>query len=272
MKKAQRVFTTALMTLFFIMCLYFLPISASQVSAQVSAQIPAQITENIPLISYHSHVPFVTNTDKGLTYDLAAYLTKKSRGRYIFRARVMSRPRVNNLIESSKIFVVPWVNPVWFKDKDETKFLWTQNVLLLGKNVVISRQDNKLIYKGPNSLSGLKFGGVRGHQYTGIDDFISQSVKTVRIDSDRHLSNIHKLLNGLIDVTSMPSSAANYFISELNLEQSLFIAPIPHKSYERKMLISSKRKDIRDFLDQAIRAMAEDPEWLVIIKNYKNDE
>lgn len=272
MKKAQRAFTTALMTMLFMMCGSFLSISTAQVSAQVSGQVPGQVTETIPLISYHSHVPFVTSTDKGLTYDLAAYLNKKATGRYLFQARVMSRPRVNNLIESSRTYVVPWVNPSWFKDEEETKYLWTQNVLLFGKNVVISRQNNKVIYNGPSSLSGFKFGGLRGHHYIGIDDYILQSVNTIRIDSDRHLSNIQKLLNGLIDVTTMPSSAANYFISKLNLAQSLFIAPKPQSSYERKMLINNKRQDIQAFLDRAILTMADDPGWQAILKKYKDGE
>ncbi|MFD2205542.1 hypothetical protein [Kiloniella antarctica] len=232
----------------------------------------AQVTEIIPLITYHSHVPFVTSTNHGLTYDLATYLTEKSNGRYKFQVRTMSRPRVDTLITSARTFVVPWVDPIWLNDLKETKYLWTEKTLIPGENVVISRQNNKINYDGPKSFTGLKFGGVRGHHYVEIDDFISQTENTVRIDSDRHLSNIQKLINGLIDVTVMPTSAANYFFSELDLSDSLFIATTPHSTYNRKILITNERKDIRDFLDQITLKMTEDTNWKTTIRYYKNGE
>ena len=229
----------------------------------------AQIAETIPLITYHSHVPFVTGTNQGLTFDLAAYLTEKSDGQYRFQVRTMSRPRVNTLIASSRTVVVPWVSPVWFQDLEEIKYLWTENTLLSGTNVVISRLNKKIIYDGPMSFTGLKFGGLRGHHYAEIDDFISKTKNTVRIDSDRHLSNIQKLINGLIDVTVIPAPTAHYFMAELHLSDSLFMAPTPHSTYDRKILINNERKDIRDFLDQIIPKMTADPNWQATMRYYK---
>ncbi|WP_419904684.1 substrate-binding periplasmic protein [Kiloniella sp.] len=264
MKKVQNSLKATIVTLCIMMSGILAPPS--------TAQDLTTNTEIIPLITYHSHIPFVTNKDVGLTYELASYLNNKADKQYRFEVRVMSRLRINLLIEKPKTVVVPWVNPLWFNDKEETKFLWTQQVLLKDKNVVVSRKDDMIIYNGPNSLAGLKFGGLRGHHYVEIDDYISKTANTIRIDSDGHISNFMKLSKGRIDVTITPSSAVNYFIKQMNLYDDLFISPRPHSSYNRRIFVNNKREDIRDFLDQALKAMVNDPTWQAILDTYSSGE
>ncbi|MBL4615722.1 MAG: transporter substrate-binding domain-containing protein [Magnetovibrio sp.] len=248
-------------TLHFALTLFLLPFITIET---VSAQKP----EVIELITYHTHPPFMTQAGAGLTYDLAQYLNTKSSGKFVFKVRPMSRPRVNMLIAKTQTHVVPWVNPAWFKDSGMAKYLWTQNALMEDTNAVISRASDAVEYTGPEAFNGRIFGGIHNHLYTLLDDYINKTHMVKRVDADRHTSNIRKLAKGRIDVTIMPSSAALYLITQEDLAEILYISPRPHSTYSRKMLITKNRSDIQFFLDQAIIDMASDPHWQNILNRY----
>ena len=225
--------------------------------------------ETIGVLTYHTHPPFITGQKQGLTYDLADFLTSKSSGRFVFKVTPMSRPRLNKAIEQSEAAIVPWVNPAWFKDKAETRYLWSRYPLMEDANGIVSRQDARIDYEGPASLSGLKFGGIRGHVYTGIDPFIAQSNTTRRVDSDNHLANFGKLKDGRIDVTLTPESGARYLIKEHGLEDILYISPKPHSSYQRRVMVLGGRTDLIDFVDGLLAESSEDNEWHMIVERYR---
>lgn len=225
--------------------------------------------ETVGIFTYHTHPPFITGQNQGLTYDLAEFLTSKSSGRFVFVVTPMSRPRLNKSIEQSQAAIVPWVNPAWFKDKAETRYLWSRHPLMEDANGVVSRQDTRIDYEGPASLSGLTFGGIRGHVYTGIDPYIEQSNTTRRVDSDNHLTNFGKLQDGRIDVTLIPESAALYLIKEHGLEDALYISSRPHSSYQRRVMVPGGRTDLMAFVDGVLSESSKDSEWLEIIERYR---
>lgn len=225
--------------------------------------------ETIGVLTYHTHPPFITGQKQGLTYDLADFLTRQSSGRFVFEVTPMSRPRLNKAIEQSEAAIVPWVNPAWFKDKAETRYLWSRRPLMEDANGIVSRQDARIDYDGPASLSGLTFGGIRGHVYTGIDPFIAQSNSTRRVDADNHLANFGKLKDGRIDVTLTPESAARYLIKEHGLEDILYISPKPHSSYQRRVMVPGGRTDLTAFVDELLSESSEDSEWHIIVERYR---
>lgn len=225
--------------------------------------------ETIKVISYHTHPPFIVADKEGLTYDLATLLSERSGGRFVFQVVPTSRPRLNKLLEQKKTFIVPWVNPAWFKDKSETKHVWTRNSLMFDNNAIVSHIDKSVVYEGPMSISGMVFGGVRGHTYTGIDDYIQETGKIRRIDADNHISNIRKLLKGRIDVALMPGAAASFFVLQHEVKGRLFISPKPHSRYFRRVIISGGRNDLEKFIKDIVGELEVDPEWNSIKERYK---
>ena len=225
--------------------------------------------ETVRIYTYHTHPPFIIGQNQGLTYDLADFLTSKSSGRFVFVVTPMSRPRLNKAIEKPEAAIVPWVNPAWFKDKAETRYLWSSHPLMKDANGIVSRRDARIDYEGPASLSGLTFGGIRGHVYTGIDPFIEQSNTTRRVDSDNHLENFGRLQDGRIDVTLTPESAARYLIKKHGLENILYISPRPHSRYQRRVMVPGGRTDLKAFVDGLLSESSEDNEWLEIIERYR---
>ena len=218
---------------------------------------PALATEVIPVMTYHSHPPFQVGSEKGLTWALAAYLTKMADGKYRFEARLLSRPAIDKALERDVVAVVPWVNPLWFKDRDEQRYLWAQHVLMNDGNAVVSRRDRPVNYAGPASMKGMVLGGLRGHRYVKIDDYIKDTGQIKRVNANNLTQNIRKLRQGRINVTLMPLAAAKYLIRTLQLEDELYISPTLQQEFSRRVLVSGKRQDIVDFLDRALT----NPEW-----------
>lgn len=225
--------------------------------------------EIVIIYTYHTHPPFITGENEGLTFDLAQYFSDKSDQRFDFRVVSVSRPRLNKLIETSEAMIVPWVNPAWFKDNEETRYLWSKNSLMEDANGIISHMDRSLVYEEPSSIAGLVFGGIRGHRYTGIDDFISHSKTTRRVDTDNHLSNFLKLSKGRIDVTLTPESAARYLMKDSKIGDQLYLSPKPHSRYSRRVMVPNARIDILAFIDEVLDASQEDESWSQMFLRYE---
>lgn len=241
---------------------YLLPIWL--ILSCLPASLFASPPEIIPLYTYHTHPPFILDKQKGLSYDLADLFSLHSEKQYRFEVRPMSRPRINKILAESRRGVIPWVNPIWFKDKDEIHYLWNRFNLFSDSNSVISHQLDPINYNGSTSIHGRRFGGVRGHNYKGL---MYQRDQIVRVDSANHLDNIRKLKKRRIHLTIMPESAANYLIAAEGVEDQLYLSPTPHSRYQRRMLVIDNDVKLQRALDRIISS-SED-EWLTILTKYR---
>lgn len=251
--------------------LIFMAISyCSPLPSNVFAAADSKIKpEEIPLYTYHTHPPFILQEDKGLSFDLAAYFTQKSAGQFRFVVKSMSRPRVNKMIEEKKRGIVPWVNPVWFKDKAETRLMWTRGALMEDGNAIISHQNLKLVYNGPNSLDGMTIGGLKGHLYQGIDDYIKNTGRLKRVDAENHMDNFRKLIKQHIHATLTPKSGAEYIIQKEGLQKELFISPKLHSTFKRRIININRNQEVQVFLEEVVKGMPSDPAWITIMDQYR---
>jgi polar amino acid transport system substrate-binding protein len=250
-----------LVTLFLISGVF----SSKAFASSASSNVP----QIIPVYTYHTHPPFIIETERGLSYDLAVYLSDKSKERFHFIVKPMSRPRVNKMIAESKTGIVPWVNPAWFKDKQEKKNLWAKGSLMEDGNSLISHHKRKVVYGGPQSLDGLVFGGVKDHTYVGIDDYIKAGNNLRRVDAGNHVDNFRKLAKQRIDVTITPLSGAEYLIKKEGLQDQLFISPMLHSQYKRRVMIINRQVGLGAFVDTLMEEMVTDPQWLKIMLSYQ---
>ena len=226
-------------------------------------------SEQIGIYTYHTHPPFITETGKGLSYDLAEYLSKRSGNRFRFSVESLSRLGVDKVLQEAADGIVPWVNPVWFKDLAEKKSLWCNGALMSDGNAIVSHNDRKIIYNGPESLSGLKFGGLHGHRYTGIDEFIRNTGMARRVDTENHIENFRKLSLRRIDVTLTPISGAAYIMKREGYADTLYISPKLHSEFDRRVIIANRRNDLKMFIEDVIRSMAKDSSWTEIMDRYR---
>ena len=229
----------------------------------------ARAVERVTIYTYHTHPPFITGAKRGLTYDLAAFLTKYGAGRYAFNVREASRPALDKLIATPVTGIVPWVSPDWFGDRGKRKYLWSTHVFMRDRMVIVSRADRRIEYDGVASLAGLTFGGIRGHRYVEIDDYIRDAKTLRRLDADRHLDNFRKLVKQHIDVTLLPESAARYFLQREHLSNLLYIASKPHSEFECSLFVINRRQDILAYIDQVFASAAARAEWEALFRNYQ---
>lgn len=224
----------------------------------------------IPLYTYHTHPPFIIDSNTGLSQDLANYLSVEFAGKYTFVVVPMSRIAVDREIEMNNgIGLVPWVSPAFFNDEDEEKYTWLKNALMKDGNAIISHQDLSLTYNGPNSLRGMVFGGITGHHYSGIDSFIKKDEKTRRVDAANHKDNFQKIIDKTINVTLTPLSGAEYIINKEGYENELYISPKLHSVFMRRMIISGDHSDLSNTINKKLELLFEDKKWKSILKSYR---
>ena len=227
----------------------------------------SSFSETINVLSYHIHPPFVTSDGQGLTYDLVEILNQQSENKYQFKVQKLPRKRLDLKIKVPGPWIVLWVNPAWFGDKLEKKYKWIN--ILKDKNAIISHMNKKVEYNSYESLEGMKFGGILGHKYLGIDDLVKAG-KINRIDGVHERNNIDVLLKQRVDVILLPDTTIRYYFKRLNLSSKLYISKKPHQKYWRKFMISKTREDLINFISKI--SLDSNKKWSTSLKKYGINE
>ncbi|MEH6473137.1 MAG: transporter substrate-binding domain-containing protein [Halopseudomonas sp.] len=233
-----------------------------------SALASSAYAATVNLYTYHLTPPFVSGKGEGLTYDMASYLTSKSAGKFEFVVKELPRKRLNEVIKSDQSGVVPWVSAAWFKDKEETTYLWTSGFFEDG-NALLSPASNKVEFDGDvASLHGLKFGAVRGHHYKGIDEAVDAG-KIKRQDAQSIDANLKKLAAGRVDFSSAANSASRFLVAQMGLTDKVHFSSKPHTQYSRRFLVMKQLPEVQGFLSDVVNGMPQDAEWQSIVGKYR---
>jgi len=218
----------------------------------------SKAAEIIPMWTYYKTLPFSLSQDKkDITHYLARYLSKASKGKWLFKPVYIPRKRIELYLLSGKKGIVAWVNPTWFNDVSEQNYNWSQ-AIVFDKNLIISNASNPILYQSPESLIGLRFGGVIGHKYQGIDELVSSGA-IYREDSSTFAQNIKKLSHKRLDVTLIPESELPYLTNPY--VDKFHISKKEHSHYERKLMVTKNIHNMVDFLNKKIDELEQDLHW-----------
>jgi len=240
---------------------------AMGLAAMASVSTSAFAADPVTVYTYHNHPPFVVEAGKGLSYELADYLNRKSKGNPTFKIEVVTRAQLDKLLAAPDFSgAVAWVAPEWLKDKDKTTYLWTGGVMD-DANVILSSTKAKIDYKDPASLKGKQFGGIAGHKYAGIDDLVAAGA-VKREDAEKERNNLRKLEAGRIDATLLPRSTANFLLKEMDLGSKVYVAPTAQSSYTRLVLVPKRSPEVHKVLNEAIADMGKDAGWQATLSKY----
>ncbi|MCG8609908.1 MAG: transporter substrate-binding domain-containing protein [Pseudomonadales bacterium] len=236
----------------------------------IMALIPpaAQSETVVPVWTYYDSLPLgVDAQGKSLTMIISKILSDNSSGKWRFTPEYLPRKRIDHyLAKKEQEAIILWGNPIWFGDKDETRYAWTQRVVW-GANEVVSRKNSPVEYSNPESLIGKRFGGVAGHRYVGIDDLVKTG-KIRREDANSFSKNLSKLMSERVDVIVIPRGELFYTISQENLQDKLHISSTPHQKFERKILVTSGLLEVRDYINSQLQALLSDKKWLGSLEQY----
>jgi len=232
----------------------------------------ASAKENKPLIPvyvYHQQPPYIIDfsMQKGLYFEFVKRLNILS-DNYRFEVIYIPRKRVERMLEQHSMNgILLGVNPKWFKDKDESKYLWS-SVVFNDRDEIVSLKSKPVEYSGPDSLAGMIIAGVRGFYYYGINELVSAN-KAQRIDTVSEPDLFMMLLKQRADVTIISKLTFNYMINNNDWQSSFHLSATPHDIYQRRILIPRNMAKTHQPIQQHIIKIQQDITWLHTLANYE---
>jgi len=223
---------------------------------------------NVDVYVYHLKPPFiVSNTNRlGLYFDFSSYLNSKT-DKYHFETIFVPRKRIETMLKSEKLNgILLGVNPTWFKDKAETKYLWTSNIYH-DQDEFVSLVESPVEFTGADSLTGKILGGIRGFYYFGLEEKVKQN-KIIRFDTIGEYELLQMLMLKRVDVGIVSRSTLEYLMKAKGWQGKFYLSKQPHDKYERRVLVPHNKKDIYDEIMPIISSLPDDPFWKLILKQY----
>ncbi|MCE3262060.1 MAG: transporter substrate-binding protein [Pseudoduganella sp.] len=222
--------------------------------------------------AYNSYggAPYIEGR-RGLAPELVAYVNRKLAGHYTLQLVSLQRRDLNQLMEARGGFdgVALFLAPAFIGDVPRKRFHWSP-AFLDDSNAIVSRIDNPVRYDGPASLVGLRFAGIYGNRYPGIDEFVGKGIR--RGNAADAISNLRKLVKGEADFTVMPLSSFRYLRRQLDKEKlplgQLHVGDKPFNQFGRHFVLAPGGGDLAQRLDQIAAAMPCDREWRRIAARY----
>jgi polar amino acid transport system substrate-binding protein len=230
----------------------------------------AMALENIKVYTYHHKTPLIINevAEKGLYYDAIRYFNSKNK-EYQFNLIYLPRRRLDLMVNSNTLDgIVIGVNPLWFGDKDEKKYLWTPT-LFSDVDELISTKKKPFEYTGADSLKNMRVGLILGYYYFGINE-LADSGLLKRDDATSEDHHFRKLLANRIDVAVISRSNYDYVMKhEPDLVGKFHLSKKPHDQFDRRILLPMQYEKVHAVLNATIQKMATDPQWKTTIADYR---
>ena len=256
--------------------LFFYDLSLSLIVKQIalivfivfSSAANALERQVITLYAYHLKPPFIVDiaNEKGLYYDLASYLNARQK-KYEFHTVFLPRKRLDRYLANNKLDgLVIGVSPVWFNDKSETRYLWSDS-FYKDRDLVISSAQKPIDYQYPNSLLNTRIAGVRGFKYFGIDPLVT-SGKIVREDTVGEYEVVEMVLKNRSDAGIVSESTLLYLNARNNWQGLLYYASTPHDQYKRRILIPQEFSDVLNTINPLVKNIKTDSLWLNYLEKY----
>lgn len=231
---------------------------------------PAFATTVVKAYNSYGGAPYVEGKS-GLAPELVAYVNRKLEGRYQLQLVNLPRRKLNQMMEAPGGFdgVALFLAPIFIGDVPQKRFHWSPP-FLEDSNAIISRLENPVRYEGPSSLVGLRFAGIYGNRYMGIDEFVGKGIP--RSNAPDAMSNLRRLVRGEADFTVMPLSSFRYLRRQMDREKlpvgQLHVGDKPFNQFGRHFVMARGSGELAQELDHIAAAMPCDREWRRIAQRY----
>jgi polar amino acid transport system substrate-binding protein len=216
--------------------------------------------EKVPLYTYYVDPPFAVGADS-LTDKLAAWLSQRSQGRYLFVPTQLPRRRLDALIAQPHWRgVVAWANPAWFDETVRPRQSWTRPYMV-DANLVVSLRSEPIAYENDRSLEGRRVGSVLGFSYPDLDAMLKAG-KLTRDDANGEFQNLLKLKLQRVQVAFLQASSFPYFRREFpDMDDWAYVAAKPRTVFERSLFMAPGQPALRAFLDAQLDLLIADRDW-----------
>jgi len=187
---------------------------------------------------------------------------------YHFEVTLIPRKRVEHMLDRGSLDgILLGVNPKWFKDKHERKYLWS-SAIFNDSDEVVSLKNKAIEFINPDSLTGMVVGGVRGFYYYGINELVTAK-KAKRIDTVSEPDLFTMLIKQRVDVTIISKLTFNYMVQEKNWQNYFHLSATPHDTYERRILVPRNMARTFQPLQQLVDKIKQDKAWQQTLNRYQ---
>ena len=229
----------------------------------------SQAKQIVTAYSYHLKPPLIVDlaTQRGLYFDLLDYLNQTNQ-QYHFELVFVPRKRIERMLDSGTFDgILLGVNPIWFKDKEEEKYLWTSRVFT-DRDEIISLKNTPLEYSDSASIQDKVFGGVRGFYYFGINELIKDK-KALRVDTVNEVELFTMLMHKRIDVAVVSRSTYDYLVRLNQWQDEFHLSRKPHDIFDRRILVPKSHTNIFEHIVPFIDNLQYDKSWQARLNSYK---
>ncbi len=229
-----------------------------------------QAKEGFNFYTYHNKPPYLFSTQRsqeqagGLYRAYVKYLNAQQQD-FSIKLVFLPRLRLNReLTQGTLQGAVLGVNPVWFNDRDKTKYLWA-GAFMADKDVLVVKRGLAFPYAAPRDLTERSLALPRGAYFFGVSELIAAG-KITAFETSSELQNLEMVEFKRVDATIMSLLTAKYFLSH-QFKSSLFeILKVPHDTYQRQVLFPKSQSRVFNKLVKIINQSFTDPVWLAELK------
>ncbi len=228
--------------------------------------------QSFTFYTYHNKPPYYFSDKEGAKYEhdigfYKGFVDYLNRQQANIKVKLEFRPRVRleQDLKSGKLEgAIMGVNPIWFDDKTQTKYLWSA-AFMMDKDIILVAKGNVFSYQHPQDFEGKTLVLSRGLYYWGVSERIKQKkVNAYLTDSDEQ--NLGMVSFGRADATIMSESTAHYFFHQQFDQKKFEVLKQPHDAYERKILFLKRDKNILNALQPHIKSALKDEKWTALLQ------
>ncbi|MFC3034589.1 ABC transporter substrate-binding protein [Pseudoalteromonas fenneropenaei] len=201
----------------------------------------------ITLYVYHLKPPYILDVHEqtGLYFDVASLLNRVQDD-VTYKTHYMPRKRLEKqLLDEQLDGMILGVNPLWFGDKHQTRYLWSE-ALFGDVDDFVSPKSKPFEFAGIETLKGKTLGGIRGYVYFAIDGIIATGEAT-RVDTSEEVQLLDMLAKERLDVAIVSRSTRRYLQTVHAWQDAFHISQIPHDAYKRHILAPRSRAEDFEF-------------------------
>lgn len=225
------------------------------------------------LYTYHDKPPYYLHAEDhvervtgGLYAELASILNARQKDLQL-QIAYLPRRRLDREIEAGSLNgAVIGVNPLWFKDAQQTKYLWTLP-LMRDQDVIVVKKGGEFPYKHPRDLAGKTLSLSRGYYFWGVTEMVGDG-RVFAHETDGDANNFRMLLSHRVNATITSILTFRYYGSDPAIRDSLTMLPVPHDQFERMILLPRRFEAQHRQLNRLLRDPEISKAWAAALRKY----
>jgi polar amino acid transport system substrate-binding protein len=225
--------------------------------------------ERFTFYTYHNKPPYFfgsipagreKHATKGVYRAFVAYLNTQLKD---MEVELEFSPRIRlegSLTDGQLNGAIIGVNPLWFKDKERTRYLWS-HALMNDKDVIVVRAGDNFPYKHPRDLEGKSLALPRGLYFWGVTERIKQG-KILVFETNSEIQNLGMVEFGRADGTIISILSAEFLFKQRITQGLLEVLEAPHDQFERMILFPISQKRQFKIINKHMEKALQDDSWL----------